>query len=157
MENILLTIDFPDDSFFEDNLNKAKELKKWIKKQWKLCDKKEIDCEDIIDIIEEREKEYSNYISIYSLISLLDSKIERTENQQFDVTKIYVSENTYNKMKEHDLKLLLLKYKDIYKKSKIESQLGMLHLFSGFSVKEGLEDDRIYILQDVLREKRDFE
>lgn len=152
MDNLLMIIEFPNELFFENNLKQVKKLKAWIKKQWKLCDQGKIDCEDVVDIIESKEKQYSDFFSIYSLVSLLEENIKRNENQQFDVTKIYVSENTYNKMKDFDLKIMNIIYNGVYKPHKIQSQVSMLHFVSGFAVKEGLEDNKIYILNDVLKE-----
>lgn len=154
MENLLITIPFPADSFFENNLKNVKSLKRWINKQWKLCDEGKLEFEDVSYETEEKSKELGDYFSIYSLVSLLDKNIARTESQQFDVTKIYISENSYNKMKEHDLKIMKIMYKDVYTDKRINSQVGMLHFASGFSVKEGLDDDKIYILNDVLKDKR---
>lgn len=154
MENLLITIPFPENSFFENNLKKVKDLKRWIDKQWKLCDEGKLDCDEVSYETEQKAKELGDYFSIYSLVSLLDENIERTSAQQFDVTKIYVSENSYNKMKEHDLKIMKIMYKDVYTDKRINSQVGMLHFSSGFAVKEGLDDDKIYILNDVLKDKR---
>lgn len=99
--------------------------------------------------IEKLKEKRNNYFSMYSLVSLIDKAYPRTKDQKIDVTKIYISENTYNKMKEHDKQILSLN-KD-YSEERISKELGMLHFFSGFCVDNTMKDNQIKVLDNHLR------
>lgn len=166
MKNIIKTITIPK-SHFEKVLTKAEKLNTEINIQeeylWNNEDNEEISNKawDKLHTKVEKLKEKRNYTySMYSLVVLIDKAIPNRrsaklggKDQQIDVTKIFISENTYDLMKEHDRKLLHIIYKDLYSDQKIEKELSMLHLFSGFSISEDAEDNKIYINEGHLRTK----
>jgi phosphoketolase len=152
MENLLTKIEIPGKDFFDNNFNNVKLLKDDIDKKWILVEKEELDFDEVSYLEDQLKEEYLNNLSVYSLVSILDSHIPRKENQQFDVSKIYVSMKTYEIMKESDKKILSYIWSELYTPKKIDKEVGMLHLFSGFAVKDGLEDNVLYILNDVLKE-----
>lgn len=155
MENLLLTIDISDKSFLYENLEKAKSLKKEVDEKWNLVDTlDENESFDLVYELEEKEKTFSSYLSIYSLSSVFDKHIGRSDKMAYDVTKIWISEKTYDELKSLDKEILDIFYKERYSEQYLAKQLSMLYLFSGFSIKAGLDDNIIYIQKDVLKEQR---
>lgn len=155
MENLLLTIDISDKSFLYENIEKSKLLKEEIDQKWNIVDTLDEDESfNLIYELEEKEKTFSSYLSIYSLSSLFDEHIHREEGISYDVTKIFISEKTYDEFRSIDKKVLDIFYKDRYSEQYLLKQLSMLYLFSGFSVKSGLDNNLIYIQKDVLKEQR---
>lgn len=176
MQNILQTINISK-THFDKILVKAgkldseiKELEEWL---WTNESNESISNKDLdkMELKIKKMKDKRSYCySMYSFVSLIDKLCKRNKDQQIDVTKIFITENTYNKMKDHDRKLLHIIYNNILPNKKIEQELGMIHLFSGFSIVtvttlkppnfsdlrfQGIsieaEDDKIYICEGFLR------
>ena len=153
MNDFLLAIPFLTDNEIDEYFIDFKKDKEWIDKQWDLCDREELDCEEVYHNIKEKENKMIDCLSIYIISQRIDKLIDRKENEQFDVTKIKISEDLDNKMRVFDKKLMNIIYGDTYTDSKIEKDISMIHFMSGFSVDKNIKDNKIYILKDVIRRK----
>ena len=151
MNDFLLAIPFLKDNEIQEFFNDFKKDKEWINEQWALCDREELDCDEVAYSVKEKEAKIIGNLSMYIMSKRIDKLIDRKENEQFDVTKIKISEELDIKMRKFDTDLMTLIYGDTYTESKIEKDVSMLHFMSGFSIDKDIKDNNIYILENVVR------
>ena len=148
----MIRIQIPED-YFSKKLESAKKLKNWIDKQWNLCEQGEKDCDEV-DFI--TRKQVDNFLaknlSFNSFVRIFDKKIDRKDNQEYDVTKIIMSKEDQDKFFDYDLTLLKIFKGDFYKENKLKSDISMYHLMSGFKIKD-IPSGFVFLEDNVLKEK----
>jgi len=136
-----MTIPFPDNSFFDNLKTEALNLKEKSKELFNTAEKANDDPE-LKELLYEKsyitEQEIANKISLFAMSNLFDSYIDRKENQQYDVTKISISESNYNKMKSFDIEIINLL--EFYSIEGVKREIDMLYFISGFKIDKNLND-----------------
>lgn len=136
----------------DDNLLIAKKLIDEINLLWKACDDNELDCDDVSENVKLLEDKGMNALSMYLMVIELDKIHKRTENQMYDVTKIRISKEAEDEYKEYDKKLLSIMNPD-WTELKIDKEIGMLYLFSGFVVDDNLEKYQLKVSDGFIKER----
>jgi uncharacterized protein YdcH (DUF465 family) len=150
-----MTIIIPKDHFvkvlehFKILLNEASELEEWVYSNEENEDIPNEEWESNYQELKTLKSKMDNCYSMFSCVDLLDNKVQRKENEQYDVTKICVNETTYEEMKEHDRNILGLK--SIYSEQRNEKEVSMLHFMSGFCVDNSVGDFEILLKEGYLR------
>jgi len=149
-----MLVKFPENSFFEDLLKKAIKIKEKVTDLWKEIDK-ETDSDDKVNIMieqaEELEKSMGDCLSLYAIVNVLDKDVERKESEQYDVTKVYISEENLAKMKKNDTEVAKLMF-DYMKEEKIAGEVSMFYFMSGLSTDPDLNNESIDLREGFLRE-----
>ncbi len=130
----VLTLKFSNKTFFDKKYEKIKILVNNFEIQLK----NEKDEQKQYQLIEKFDKKKNNYFSMYLIVPWLDKKIKRKKEQQYDVTKIYISTNLEQTMKEYDRKIMNLFF-PYMSKEKQKKEIAWLHFGFGFAI-----DDTLY-------------
>jgi len=139
----MIKIKFPEENFFQDLINQGKKLKEKIDKEWNKCDNGEKDCNQIYSNIKELEEGFYDLISLNAISKIFDSIFDRKDNQLYDISKIYISNENYEKMTEHDKEILMLMHD--FTKEGLDREVGMLHFMQGFTIKDDIDNKYILI------------
>lgn len=97
-----------------------------------------------------RENEINNY-SVYLCAEEMKKTFPLEENQLYDVTKIYISEKTYETMKAYDKESFKIFHDDIFSEEKVAKEIMWLHFNSGFCVDSKAEDFTLYLKEGFIR------
>lgn len=153
----LITIDIPTKEVLEENLKKANKLLKEIDKLYEKLNncKDDEEYEIYENKITESTNQLDNLYFMYLIVDKLNEIFPDTKKDyQYDVKYIYINSNTDQLMKEYDEKLLRLTKPD-YSEDFYKKEIGWLYLFSGFTLKEVIEDNKVAFNQEKILRKRD--
>jgi len=144
-------IPFPEKDFFENILKEAQKKEKIIKDLWSQVDKEKDTekSEEIIQKIENLEKEIIENLTLFKMAKYLDKFFKRNENEIYDITKIFISEKNYELMKSYDKKITKIRFNYMTEES-INKEVNMLYFMSGFSVKKDIDDNNIYLEEEYI-------
>ena len=143
----------PED-LFETNLKEAKRIKSEIDQEFEDIDsgKSKKDFELVYEEANEKRDNFlEKSISMYSLVPELDKVTKRKDDEQYDVSKIVISTEDNSKFMDYDRELLEIFYKDIYSEKKINSEISMLHLMSGFKVLDTAKQGEIIFEENYIK------
>ena len=147
-------LELPEKEFFEKNLKAAEKLSIEIRDLWRKCDNEEEDFSLTCQLVEDKESSFLDYFSLYALVRYFDKNIERKEFEQYDCTKICISKETDDLLKEHDKKIIKLMNPD-FTEEVINKEISFMYLFSGLKVVKNA-GNKILFESDFLRENPDF-
>ena len=136
----------------EKELNIVKEKAEKIEKYWEDCDNEVLDCDDASWEVSKIEETYVSNLSMYMISRELDKKVQRKEDEQYDVTKIRISEDDEKRYRDYDKKVLKIMNPE-WKDEKISKELSMLYLFSGFAIGKDLKKDEYVLEEGFIRKK----
>lgn len=148
---IVKKIKFPDSEFFENLVLETEENKKNINK---LFEKMNFENEnELMGEIEDLEKKYMDFLSLNALIKYFDSFIERKSKQQYDITKIHISNKNNEILKENDRNVL--RVMDFFTETGIEKEVGMYHFIYGLTQDLDNNDIEILFEEGFLKNKEE--
>jgi len=140
----------------EEAQEKAKLMKEEIDSLWRDCDNNILDCDEASDMVDVLRDGSIKNLSMYLAVKNLDEEYNRkNESEQYDVTKIKISEEDEDKYKEYDKKLLSILNPE-WTEEHISKEIGMLYLMSGFAVDKNLKAGEFRLEEGFIRKREEI-
>jgi len=122
-----------------------------VMKELHLCESGEKDCDEAFLFIQELEDSAKKEFSMFKIAQKIRKEFKKKDNVVCDITKIYLSKETYDDSFEFDYKLFKTLYAYKYTPEQARREVSKLHFAYGLAMSPEIKDNRVHILKGVFK------